>query len=93
MPRFATVALAALLVAGCNEPNQPEGEENSAAAAAMTAGSAADNSVVPPDAETQPGYGTENAAGDVLDPQDPGAAAPANDQGAAAAPGEDDRGA
>lgn len=92
MPRFATIALAALLVAGCNDPSPPQGEENSAAAAAMTAQSAADNGVVPPDAETQPGYGTENAAGDVPDSQDPGTAPSGNDH-APVAPDEGDRGA
>lgn len=66
----ALLASAALLLAGCNEPNLPEGQDNSAAAAEMTAQSAADNGVVSPDAVTQPGYGTENAAGDVLDSQD-----------------------
>lgn len=71
MYRFATIATAALLVAGCgNTPDQPSGEENASQAAAATANMAEQEGVVPPDAVTQPGYGTENAAGDVLDSQD-----------------------
>ena len=69
MHRFAPIA-ALLLVAGCNSPDQPTGEENAAQAAATTANVADQQGVVPPDAVTQPGYGTENAAGDVFDSQD-----------------------
>lgn len=70
MTRFAAIAAAALFVSGCNSPDQPSGEENAAEAQAATANVAAEEGVVPPDAETQPGYGTENAAGDVPDSQD-----------------------
>lgn len=71
MSRFATIAIAALLVSGCgNSPDLPSGEENASQAAAATANMAEQEGVVPPDAVTQPGYGTENAAGDALDTQD-----------------------